>query len=501
MMEILGAFALILEPYVLAVILGAGCLGILIGSIPGLTATMGAALLVPITFFMDPVPAIAAIVTLSAVAVVAGDIPGALLRMPGTPASAAYTLDAHTLVRQGRAELALGTSIVCASLGGLLGSVVLVLAAPTLARFALNFSDFEYFWLTCLGLTCAAFVSPGSTVKGAASLFIGLLIATVGLDVTSGFPRFTFGTTDLMGGVPLIPAMIGMFAIAEVFRHAVALAPVPHLEQQAVGGLFSGLGKALRPYRWNILRGGLIGTLIGALPGAGADIAAWVAYAVSRRFSRTPERFGTGHVEGICDAGAANNGSLSGAWVPALVFGIPGDTITAIAIGVLILKGMQPGPAVFINSPTLLYAVFISFFVANLLIVPLGWAAVKAAKHVVRVPRSLLMPLILGFCIVGAFAITNSLLGVQVMLALGLLGYLMEENGLPVAPAILGIVLGGVLEQNFMTSMLKAQGDLLAFFDRPVAAALGTVTLLVWASPLLLRGYRALAAGQGRKAE
>lgn len=492
MTDVLAAFGLILQPYVLAVILGSGCLGILIGSIPGLTATMGAALLVPITFFMDPVPAIAAIVTLAAVAVVAGDIPGALLRMPGTPASAAYTLDAHALVRQGRGELALGTSVVCAALGGLFGTLVLVVAAPLLARVALNFSDFEYFWLTCLGLTCAAFVSTGSRLKGAASLFIGLLIATIGLDVTSGYPRFTFGSLELMGGVPLIPAMIGMFAIAEVFRHAVALSPAPPLEQRPVGGLFSGLGKALRPYRLGILRGGAVGTLIGALPGAGADIAAWVAYALSRRFSKTPERFGEGHVEGIAEAGAANNGSLSGAWVPALVFGIPGDTITAIAIGVLILKGMQPGPAVFINSPTLLYAVFIAFFVANLLIVPLGWAAVKAAKHVVRIPRNLLMPLILGFCIVGAFAITNTLFGVLVMLALGLVGYLMEENGLPVAPAILGLVLGGLLEQNFMTSMLKAQGDLTAFFDRPVAAALGVVTLLVWTLPLLLRGWRAL---------
>ncbi len=494
-----AGLGLILDPYVLLVIVASGFAGMIIGAIPGLTATMGTALLVPITFFMEPVPAIAAIVTLSAVAVSAGDIPGALLRIPGTPASAAYTDEAYAMTRKGQAGLALGASIVCSAIGGLFGTVVLVLGAPALARFALNFSDYEYFWLTCLGLTCAAFVSSGSVLKGMLSLLLGLFVATIGLDVVSGYPRFTFGSIELMAGVSIIPAMIGMFAISEVIRYLVALQPPPQLEQRRLAGVFSGLARPLWFYRRNVVRGSAAGTLIGVLPGAGADIAAWVSYALARRFSKSPEKFGTGHIEGLIDAGAANNSALSGAWVPTLVFGIPGDTITAIAIGVLILKGMDPGPTVFIRNPDLLYAVFISFFVANLLLVPLSWVAIRSATQILRTPRNILIPLILMFCVVGSFAVTNSVFSVIVMAIFGVVAYFMEENDFPVAPAILGIVLGGLLEQSFMTAMLKSGGDLLAFFERPIAAVLGTLTLLVWCSPLILRLARAGRAALPRK--
>jgi TctA family transporter len=215
---------------------------------------------------------------------------------------------------------------------------------------------------------------------------------------------------------------------------------------------------------------------------------------MSKRFSKTPELFGTGHVEGIVESGAANNAALSGAWIPALVFGVPGDSITAIVIGVLYLKGLNPGPSIFIENPQSIYAVFILFFLANLLMLPLGWALIKTARHVLRVPRSTLMPVILLFCAVGAFAISNSLFDVGVMLAFGLLGYVMEANGFPIAPTILGVVLGGMLEQNLVTSMIKAGGDPLAFVERPAAAALGIVTILVWFSPLLTGALRRRAA-------
>jgi putative tricarboxylic transport membrane protein len=240
-----------------------------------------------------------------------------------------------------------------------------------------------------------------------------------------------------------------------------------------------------------------VGTLIGALPGAGADIAAWISYAISKRFSRTPEKFGTGYIEGVIESGAANNAALAGAWIPALVFGIPGDSITAIVIGVLYLKGLNPGPAIFIEHPENIYSVFIIFFLANLLMVPLGWALIKIAKNVLHVPRSVLMPVILLFCVVGAFAINNSVFDVGVMLAFGLLAFLMEANGFPIAPTILGMVLGGMLEQHFVTSMIKAGGNPSAFFDRPIAAALGVVTILIWLTPgiIALRRRRAEARG------
>ncbi len=484
------AFGLILDPYVLMVMLLAGAFGLFMGAIPGLSATMATALLVPVTFFMDPVPALAAIVTATAMAIFAGDIPGALLRIPGTPASAAYTNEAFAMTRKGQAELTLGISLSSAIIGGLFGAVVLATSAPMLAEIALNFSSFEYFWLACLGLTCAAFVASGSPVKGFVSLLLGLFIATIGIDPMSGHPRYTFGVIELMGGVNFIPAMIGMFALTEVIRSVTATTPARRAPQERIGNVFRGLGAVLNRYRMNLLRGSVIGTLVGALPGAGSDIAAWISYAVARKFSKEPEKFGQGHPEGIVAAGAANNAGLGGAWVPALVFGIPGDSITAIVIGVLYMKGMNPGPTVFLYQPELIYAVFLSFFLANLMLLPLGLVAIRSSRQLLLVPREVLMPLILMFCVVGAFAINNTVFDVGVMLALGLIAYLMEENGFPVAPAILGLVLGPLLEDSLMTSMIKSDGNLLAFFERPIAAGLGVVTVLIWLAPLAMRLVR-----------
>jgi putative tricarboxylic transport membrane protein len=244
-------------------------------------------------------------------------------------------------------------------------------------------------------------------------------------------------------------------------------------------------------YPMQVLRGSALGTAIGALPGAGADIAAWMSYAVSKKFSKEREKFGTGHVEGIIEAGASNNSALAGAWIPALVFGIPGDSITAIVIGVLYIKGLNPGPTVFMQNAPSLYAIFLVFILANLLMVPLGIAAIKGAKQMLRVPRELLMPVILLFCIVGSFAINNSAFGVLLMLCFGIVGYLMEENGFPVAPAILGMVLGAMLEENFISSMIKADGRFLAFFERPIAGTLGAFTIAVLLVPVL-RAWRCL---------
>jgi len=468
----------------------AAVFGLFVGAIPGLTATMATALLIPFTFFMDPVPAIAAIVTTVATAIFAGDIPGALLRIPGTPASAAYCDECYTMTKKGQSERALGIALVTSVIGGLTGSIVLSMSAPVLAEFALQFSSYEYFWLACLGLSCAVIISTGSTLKGFVSLFIGLFIATIGIDGTAGFPRFTFGSVELMGGVSFIPAMIGMFAISEVLRYVASNRTVIEVPQQAVGSVFGGLGAVLYKYKFNIFRGSSIGAVVGILPGAGADIAAWISYAISKKRSKEPEKFGSGHPEGLVDAGAANNASLAGAWVPAIVFGIPGDSITAIVIGVLYMKGMNPGPMVFIERPELIYSVFIAFFIANLALLPLGFGAIKLSRQILRIPRRVLMPIILIFCMVGAFAINNTVFGITVMLVLGVVAYLMEENGFPVAPAILGIVLGNMVEDNFMASMIKADGDPFGFFSRPIAATLGVLTIALWSAPLLVTIFR-----------
>lgn len=488
------AFSMVFEPYTLMVMVFASLYGLFVGSVPGLTATMATALLVPVTFFMPPIPAVAAMVTATAMAIFSGDIPGCLLRIPGTPASAAYTDEAYAMTRKGQAEKALGAGLVFSAVGGLFGTVVLIVAAPALADFALNFSSFEYFWLVLLGLTCAVFISTGSPIKGLMMLCLGLLVACVGLGNPAGFPRFTFGNTEMSGGIGMIAMMIGMFAISEIIRYVVDTSPPAELVVEEVSGVLKGQWALAKKYPKQIMRGSVLGTAVGALPGAGADIAAWMSYAVSKKFSKEPEKFGTGHVEGIVESGSANNSALAGAWIPALVFGIPGDSITAIVIGVLYMKNMNPGPTLFTTNPQNIYAVFLLFIVANLIMIPLGILCIKVAKRILRVPREILMPMILLFCVVGTFAINNSVFQVGVMLVAGILAYVLEANKFPVAPAILGVVLGGMLEENFITSMIKSNGDLMAFVSRPIALALAILTALVWFAPLLLRVLRKPAA-------
>ena len=484
------AFRLVFEPYNILVMLVASVYGLFVGAVPGLTATMATALLVPVTFFMAPIPAIAAIVTATAMAIFSGDIPGCLLRMPGTPASAAYTDEAYAMTKKGQAEVALGAGLVFSAVGGLFGTAVLMVSAPALAEFALKFSSFEYFWLVLMGLTCAVFISSDAPLKGLTTLFIGLLVASVGLNNPAAFPRFTFGNTNLLGGIGLIPLMIGMFAVSEIIRYMVNTEGEALIVDKPVGNVFKGMWELAVKYPVQILRGSVLGTVVGALPGAGADIAAWMSYAMSKKFSKEPEKFGTGHVEGIVESGSANNSALAGAWIPALVFGIPGDSITAIVIGVLYMKNMNPGPTLFTTNPQNIYAVYLLFIIANLIMLPMGWACIKVAKRILRVPRDILMPVILLFCVVGAFAINNTAFDVGVMLIAGVVAWMLEENGFPITPMILGVVLGGMLEENFISSMIKADGNPLAFFSRPIAATLGAMTILVWLWPLVKKKRR-----------
>ncbi len=478
------AVGIVATPETLLVVLLASAFGLFVGAMPGLTATMAAALLVPITFYMDAVPAIAAIISCTAMAITAGDIPGALLRIPGTPASAAYVEDSYGLTLKGKAGLAIGISITSATIGGLIGFVTLMLAAPLLARIALNFSSFEYFWLALLGLSCAALVSSGSPLKGLLSLLLGLFISQVGLDPLMAQPRFTFGVTELTGGISFIPVMIGMFALAEILRNGRTGRKA--VQQAPIGNLFAGVFAELRRYRINLLRGAGIGSVIGALPGIGGDLAAWITYSLAMRTSKTPEKFGAGHPEGLVEAGATNNAALSSAWIPALVFGIPGDAVTAIAVGVLFMKGMDPGPQLLTGNPQNFYAVLIIFLLANLLLLPFGYVAARLSRFIFKVPRSYLNAAILLFCVVGSYAINNSLFGVWIMVGMGVVAFILEGRGFPIAPIILGIVLGPLVESNFTTSMMIGQGSPVAFFERPIAAGLGALTLLIWASYALM---------------
>src|SRR5215207_229153 len=479
---LLEAFALISTWEVIIAMFAASVYGLVIGSLPGLSATMATALLVPVTFYLSPIAAIATIVAASTMAIFSGDIPGALLRIPGTPASAAYADEAYAMTRKGEAELALGAGVWFSAVGGIAGTLSLMILAPPLAEIALSFSTFEYFWLAFLGLMCATLVARSSPVKAIASMFIGLLVACIGIENPGGVPRFTFGMTNLFGGIEPIPALVGVFAVAQVMRAMLTPEPPP-IPRRKFGSILAGQWKLTKKYNWQMTRGNIVGIIIGVLPGAGADMAAWVSYALSKRFSKEPEKFGSGHPEGLVEAGASNNASLASGWVPSLLFGIPGDTITAIAIGVLYMKGLNPGPTLFTERASSMYALYIIFIMANIIMIPL-------ASTVLRAPRSAVMPVIVLLCAVGSFATGNNLFAVATVAAFGVIGYVMERNGYPVAAMVLGIVMGTMVEQSFVTSLIKSDGSILPFFSRPVAAVLASMTIaaLLWPVGVWLRG-------------
>lgn len=489
-----GAVELLIQPHVIVLAFASSFFGLFMGAVPGLTATMAMALLVPFTFFMDQVSVLVCVICMSGMAIFAGDIPATLVRIPGTPSSAAYCDDAYLLTQKGKASLALGLNVMVSALGGIAGALVLMLAAPLLARFASRFTSFEYFWLALLGLSATVAVSQGSTAKNGLALLIGLFLSTIGIDITLGFPRFTFGMVDLLSGISFIPAMVGLFGVSEVIR--VSLETKEAQMPQVHFGFFEMIREAVRGLRgkaYTAIQSSAIGTLVGALPGAGADIAAWIAYGAGKSSSKHPEEFGKGSEEGIVAGTAANNAALAGTWIPALVFGIPGDSITAILLGVLMMKGIQPGPSIFEKQGDLVYAIYLMFIIANLLLIPLGWLATRSGLLMLKVPKRILMPCILLFCIVGAYAINNSLFDVGVMLAMGVLGYMLQQVGVPSAPIVLGLILGPMLERNFMMSVMKTQGSLTMFFTRPISAVLALLTLAAWLYPLYRR-RRARAA-------
>jgi putative tricarboxylic transport membrane protein len=488
MNAVLEGLRMVMQLDVLVTILLASIYGLVVGALPGLSATMATALLVPVTFYMSPIAAIAAIIATSSMAIFSGDIPGCLLRIPGTPASAAYTDEAFAMTRNGEPEKALGICLWFSALGGIFGTIALIAMAPALAEMAFHFSTFEYFWLAMLGLMCATMVARSSPIKAIASMFLGLLITCVGTENPAGTPRFTFGYSDLLGGIEYIPVLVGVFAVAEVMRgySARALPPIP---PRKFGSILKGQWALTKTHKVQQVRGNIVGIIIGVLPGAGADMAAWISYSMSKRFSKTPEKFGTGHAEGLVEAGASNNASLASGWVPSLLFGIPGDTITAIAIGVLYMKGLNPGPTLFTEKASSMYALYIVFLIANIIMIPLGIVMIRCARYVLYVPRSVIMPVIVLLCAVGSFATGNNLLLVWIAGVFGIVGFLMEKYGFPVAALVLGAVMGTMVEQNFVTSLIKSDGSLMPFFSRPVASGLAVLTFaaLLWPLAVWLR--------------
>lgn len=468
----------ILIPWLLAMVLG-----IFIGAMPGLTATMGVALIVPLTFHMQPIAGLAMILGLSFTAIFAGDIPATFLRVPGTPASGAAVLDGYEMNKKGKGSLAIMIDLFCSTLGGLVGVVLLITISPTLAKFALQFTHFEYFWLGLLGLSMSAVITKDSSIKGLISMVGGLLLATIGIDVSTGFPRFAFGNINLMSGINFIPVMIGMFGLSEVIR---AIATQSH--EELAGAAVTNTGgtsvkevlKVMGRNKRVIAQSSLIGTLIGALPGAGADIAAWVAYGLAKKTSKHPELFGTGSEEGVAAPTAANNAALGGTWIPALVFGIPGDTITAIVLGAMLMYGLKPGPLVFQQNKELVNQIFSVALVSQVFVLLLGYLGIKAFAWFFKFPRNVVLAGITVFSLVGAYAIRSNVFDVFLVILFGIVGYAMEKVHMPLSPLILGIVLGPMIEDNLRIGLIKTDNHFLPFITRPISSVFAVIFLFVF---------------------
>jgi putative tricarboxylic transport membrane protein len=452
--------------------------GITVGCLPGLTATMATALAVPFTFGKPPDVAFAFLLGLYCSAVYGGSISAILIHTPGTPASAATLLDGYPMAQKGRGAEALGTAIVSSFFGGIISALILILLAPQVARFALKFGPHEYFALGLAGLTIIMSVSGKSLLRGIVAGVLGLLLSTVGVDELSGCFRFTLGKMELLEGLSFIPVMIGLFALSEVFITLENL----FTEEASVraGDCSVKLPSLKRIFQLKqvILRSSLIGTGIGIIPGAGATIAAFAAYNEARRISKTPEKFGTGCDEGVAAAEAANNGVTGGALIPMLTLGVPGDAVTAILLGALIIHGLRPGPMLFTNHAGLMNELFVILIIANLIMVVIGLIGARFFARVLDLPKGILSPLIIVLCVVGSYSLSNSMFEVWIMLFSGAAGYLFRKYDFPLAPVILGMILGPMVEVNLRRALTMSDGNQYLFFTRPISLVLILISLI-----------------------
>lgn len=459
--------------------------GIFVGSIPGLTATMAIALLVPMTFYMEAVNAIALLMAIYIGAMFGGSISAILLGIPGTPAATATRIDGFPMSKKGRAGEAINIAAMASFVGGLVSLLILSTVARPLARLSLNFQSPEYFALAVTGLTLCISLSSGNVLKGLVTAFLGLFLATIGLDELVSFERFTFGRLDLFDGLPFIPAMIGFFGFAELLVQAEEILNQRRVPQKITRVLPR--WKDFRAILRTSVRGGLIGTVVGAIPGTGGNIAAFLSYDITRRLAKGQERdkFGEGHPQGVAAAESGNSGVTGGAVIPLLTFGIPGDSVTAVLLGSLLIHGLRPGRALFEQQSTLVSLIFASMLASNVLMLFGGIFLSHFYAKILSLRDHYLVPIIAVLSFVGAYSIRSSLFDVGLMLVCGVTGYLLTKTGYSTVPLVLGIILGPTAEMNFRRSLLVSGGSLAIFFTRPISLLLLIIAMAFLASSLV----------------
>lgn len=453
--------------------------GMLIGVLPGIGPLAAVAMLLPVTYHLDVMSALIMLAGIFYGAQYGGSTASILLNLPGTSTTAVTAIDGYPMTKQGRAGVALFITTITSFVGGCLAIVLLMSFAPALGRMALAFSSAEYFSIMLLGLVAAATMSLGSPIKGLISVVAGLLLAMVGIDSTSGEVRYTFGILELQDGLNLVAIAMGLFGVAEILANA-------GTPERSKNEIVKVRIRDLLPTREDLklaafptLRGASIGSMIGVLPGAGPTLAAFLAYAVEKRVSKTPERFGKGAIEGISAPEAANNASTQAAFIPTLALGIPGDATMAVLMGAMLIHGIVPRPELFTTNPDLFWGLVVSFWIGNFLLLILNIPLIGVWVRILTVPKRILFPLILFFIAVGVYSVNNSAFDVYVVIVFGLIGYVMRMNGYPPAPMLMGFILGPLLEQHFRRALLFSRGDMSTFIDRPISAGFLALTVLL----------------------
>lgn len=466
-------------------LLAGTAVGIFIGAMPGLSVNMGLALLFPITFSVGGMSGIVMLLGIYCGAIYGGSITAILLRTPGTPASAATTLDGYPMaIINGQPGRALSISTMASTFGGVFSTICLILFAPLLAQVALQFSKPEYFALAVFGISMITSVSSGSILKGLVSCLIGLFIATIGLDAMSGLERFTLGTLYLSGGVSFMPILIGLFALTQVF---VNVEDAYNNEQKKQNVKIDNVLPTWADFKLTLttlLRSSCIGTFIGCVPGTGGDISSWISYDQAKRWAKDKSRFGKGDPRGIAASESGNNSIVGGAFIPVLTLGIPGDGATAIILGALMVHGMQPGPLLFVDHAPDVYAIFIGMMAANIVMGLMGFSLIRLFVKVVNIPRVVLLPVITIMAIIGTYSYNNSMNDVLIMFAAGIVGYFMHKIGMGVPGVIIGIILGSLAEQNFTGALMMSDGSLSIFATNPICAVFLVLSVISLLSPL-----------------
>ena len=494
-----SALLAFLTPMSLFHVAWATLLGILVGSLPGLTATMGVALLTTLTYTLDRDSAILVLICMYVGAIYGGSRSAILLNIPGTPASAATSLDGFPLAQRGEAGYAMGLATAGSALGTVVGILLLVVLAPLLAEVALSFGSFEFFWLAVFGIVISGQLTGGiSPLRGYIAGLLGLSVAMIGSEGIHAHVRFSLGIPELNGGIGLIPAMVGAFGFAEVltvmWRGKPKLAGEAKSQDRILPRFID-----LWRYKFTVVRSGVIGTMVGIIPGVGEDIGAWASYAVAKRTSPEKDQFGKGSKEGLTAAETGNSAVVPGALIPALTLAVPGSAPAAVLIAALFIHGVRPGPMIMFEQPDFIYSVAAMLLLATAAILIYGLSLTRAFIQVLRIPRELLMPVVFVLCVIGPYALTQRVFDIWVMVGFGLLGFVLRQMNYPMAPLVLGIILGDLLDKNLRRGLTLSDGSLEPFFTRPVSAMFAIViaaSILLGLAPVR-RGLARLAGATG----